>query len=606
MRKGRILLLVLLSMFMANFANAQLVAFSGAEGYGKHTTGGRGTNVAGVKIAIDPQVVFVTTLEDNADGEPLIEGSFRWALAEQDTLINERINFKIPTTIMFKVGGVIRLKQDIHTAVRNLTIAGQTAPGEGITFANGTLNFSGSVNLIVRYIRSRPGDALGEETSAFRIENGKDFIIDHCSFSWAIEETTHFSSNENSTVQWSIISESLYRSIHKKGDRGYGTQWGGEYASYHHNLLAHHNSRMPRINGSNSNDKNALVDYRNNVNYNWANAGAFYGGEWEATGGNGFCHTNVVNNYFKPGPGLSGTEYFCKPSYNRTGVEVDGYGKWFINGNVMEGDAGKTSANWTGVSTSVVGSEENIRSDVEFMKTDGVIENYENYTETAEAAYLSVLETVGVSYPKRGPHDIRLIEELKGEREIIRYDYSENGVNTPTFTKSAGIIDTQNNLVSTEDQNAGKDAWDVYETVNSDQAPVDTDGDGIPDTWETSNGLDPNNSKDGLTFNEAGYLWLEQYLASLLGENLPNEKREIAQSAEVTCFPNPTKNTVTFNSKERIESISIFDLSGREIAFNKVQNKHVAIDLSAYDIGYYHFWVKLSNGSSRKIKVLKK
>ena len=275
-------LLIAGSLLLVVTAQAQPLAFPGAEGYGRFASGGRGDGTNGV-------VVEVTNLLDDATNPP--EGSFRWALKQGigyvDHPILGQIATPLPLTVIFKVGGVISLATEIRVQRSNLTIAGHTAPGDGICFRGGTLNFSGSKNVIVRHIRSRPGDELGEETSAFRIENGGNFIIDHCSFSWAIEETTHFSASDNLTVQWCIISESLYNSTHKKGPRGYGTQWGGEYASYHHNLLAHHNSRMPRINGSNKDDLEALVDYRNNVNYNWLSSGAFYGGEWENTNGEG-------------------------------------------------------------------------------------------------------------------------------------------------------------------------------------------------------------------------------------------------------------------------------------------------------------------------------
>ena len=216
----------------------------------------------------------------------------------------------------FRVGGVINLKGELRAQRHNLTIAGQTAPGDGICFRGATVNFGGSQNVIIRYIRFRPGDELGAETSALRIENGANFIIDHCSMSWGIEETTHFSSNDNTTVQWCILSESLYNSIHKKGERGYAAQWGGEYASYHHNLLAHNRSRMPRINGSNENDVEALVDYRNNVNYNWG--GLIYGGEFEGTPNcTGFSHVNLVNNYFIPGPASEENSFACP--FNKQG-----------------------------------------------------------------------------------------------------------------------------------------------------------------------------------------------------------------------------------------------------------------------------------------------
>lgn len=583
---------------------AQPVAFPSAEGYGRIATGGRGTTTDGKKIFLDAKVVAVTNLDD--DGV----GSFRWALTQQDTLYNG-IKLKIPTTIVFKVGGVINLKSDIHSSTKNLTIAGQTAPGDGICFRGATLNFSASTNIIVRYIRSRPGDELGEETSAFRIENGGNFIIDHCSFSWAIEETTHFSSNENTTVQWCIISESLYNSIHKKGPRGYGTQWGGEYASYHHNLLADHNSRMPRINGSNENDVYALIDYRNNVNYNWGSAGAFYGGEWEATGGKGFSHVNVVNNYFKPGPATSGTT-FCAPSLNRDGRTLDGYAQWFINGNIMEGNEAKTNDNWLGVDASEVGGVANIRYDTEHVKTDGVLEQYDNYTQSASESYASLLENVGVTVPKRGTHDTRLIQEIKGEIGIVRYEYTTtDGQTTPQKGVTSGLIDTQTNLVSPEDRAAGKTAWDVYVSTPASESPVDTDNDGMPDVWETAHELNPNSYTDFRTITPSGYTYLEVYLSELVGDTIDYKEpyetgvEILKETTNLNLFPNPCTNNLSVNSKVQIISIELFDLSGRKVMAVSDLNGINNIAVNELQKGCYLVKALTSSGDVLISKVVK-
>jgi hypothetical protein len=589
-------------------ANAQQPAFPGAEGYGRVASGGRGNGNTG-------HVVAVTNLLDDVDNPP--EGSFRWALKEGAvdtiTMSDKTYIVKWPLTIVFKVGGVINLQGELRSDRPNLTIAGQTAPGDGICFRGGTLNFSGSENVIVRYIRSRPGDELGQETSAFRIENGGNFIIDHCSFSWAIEETTHFSSNENTTVQWCIISESLYNSIHKKGARGYATQWGGEYASYHHNLLAHHNSRMPRINGSNENDYEALVDYRNNVNFNWGSYGAFYGGEWEGTNGYGFCATNVVNNYFKTGPATSGS-IFARPSLNRSGVELDGYADWYFNGNIMEGEPDKTDDNWLGVDGSEVGSIENIRVDDVTCKTKniegaiGELENYDAYTETADEVLESVLSNAGATLPVRDKIDERVIAEVRGDISIVRYEYEIDGQITPIKGISSGLIDTQQNLVP-DDAPEGTTAWDMYETTLPDQATVDTDGDGIPDDWENEKGLNPGDKADGRLIDASGYSYLEIYLADLTGYTIPFtvavEDVDQAVDYGFSVYPQPVKEEMIFIAKHPINKIEMYDICGHkvdEFLVNGLNGRFPAASLSR---GLYVAKAVFINGDTSIRKVIK-
>ena len=582
------------------WAQEQL-AFPGAEGYGKYASGGRGNGETG-------RVVEVTSLEDDLENPP--EGSFRWAFTQGiDTIDSKygKIPVPRPLTVVFRVGGVINLKGELRVNRSNITIAGHTAPGDGICFRGATVNFSGSSNVIVRYLRSRPGDELGLETSAFRIENGGNFIIDHCSFSWAIEETTHFSSNNSTTVQWCIISESLYNSIHKKGARGYGTQWGGEYASYHHNLLAHHNSRMPRINGSNENDREALVDYRNNINYNWGSSGAFYGGEWEATNGNGFCATNVVNNYFKPGPATDGTT-FARPSLNRDGRVLDGYADWYFGGNIMDGDDAKTTDNWLGVDGSVVGGIENIRVDEITYKTIGItgevgeLEAYESYTETAAETFESVLNGAGATLPKRDEIDERVVGEVRGETPVVRYEYEIDGQATPLKGTASGIIDTQKNLVP-NDAPEGTTPWDVYATTTPDQAPLDTDHDGIPDEWEMEKGLNKEDVTDGRLIAPNGYSNLENYLYGL--DEVATARVE-TESTPFRCYPNPLSDKLYIDCDQEVILVELLDLQGRKVKRLVESGERNVFNIGRLASGYYVVKATLQNGVVLIDKVLKK
>lgn len=579
-----VFLCLALAFSVENRLDAQTISFPGAEGYGRFTTGGRGTLPDGRTLFLKAKVIEVTNLNDDGIG------SFRWALTQQDTTVNG-VKMVIPATIVFRVGGVINLKSDIHRSNKHLTIAGQTAPGDGICFRGGTVNLSGSENLIVRYIRSRPGDELGLETSAFRIENGKTFIIDHCSFSWAIEETTHFSSNDNTTVQWCIVSESLYNSFHKKGERGYGTQWGGEFASYHHNLLAHHKSRMPRINGSNENDVYALVDYRNNVHFNGEGQGGMYGGEFEGTPGcTGYSHVNMVNNYVIPGPASQGS-LFASPSTNRGGVTLCGYAKWYVNGNVMVGNEKMTTDNWLGIN---YGKKDSIYSATEHVKTDGVLEAYSQYTQTADDASQAVLADAGATLPKRDAHDIRLIKEAKGEISVVRYQYTDSaGQVSPVLGVGNGLIDTQINLVSPEDRSDGKDAWSVYKTSGTDEAPVDSDHDGMPDEWELAHSLNPNDYSDFRIIGASGFTNLEIYLAELTGVKVSAQKILLPG---LKLYPNPTSEKVNITCEKDLVQVKIYDFTGRTIRCIKVDGKTCSIDLSGEQKGCYMLSAQINNG----------
>ncbi|MDE6526390.1 MAG: pectate lyase, partial [Muribaculaceae bacterium] len=242
-------------------------AFPGAEGFGRYTTGGRGGNV-----------YHVTNLLDNGTG------SLRWALSQAG-----------PRTIVFDVSGTIHLSSGLSIPA-NTTIAGQSAPGDGICVADYPVTVGN--NCIVRYMRFRLGNKNVLKNGAdgwdgLSAMDSHDIIIDHCSISWSIDECCSVLGNVNTTVQWSMVDQSLVNAGHSKGAHGYGGNWGGSGASFHHNLVAHHGSRTPRLGPRPTTQLDERMDMRNNVIYNYGGNGC-YGGEG--------MDVNIVNNYYKPGP----------------------------------------------------------------------------------------------------------------------------------------------------------------------------------------------------------------------------------------------------------------------------------------------------------------
>lgn len=432
-------------------------AFPGAEGYGSISTGGRGG-----------RVIKVTNLNDSG------EGSLRAALTATG-----------PRIIVFEVAGYITLNSPIRITNGDVTIAGQTAPGDGICIRDYEVNIDAD-NIIIRFLRFRLGDVRQRESDAIWGRYHRNIIIDHCSVSWSIDEAASFYGNENFTLQWSIIAESLNKSFHEKDDHGYGGIWGGRYASYHHNLIAHHNSRNPRFNGGLRAGidpgpyPGEFVDYRNNVLYNWGDNSA-YGGE------NGTY--NMINNYYRPGPGT--------PSSKNTrlldlSIAADiatyppGYGKFYIEGNVLHNNSNITNNNWNGVFLRP-GVDINVAKltspwDVTAIPT----------THTAEIAFQRVLDYAGASL-SRDAVDTRIVSETRNG--TITYYGSK--------TNKAGIIDSQNDVGG-------------FPTLNAGTALVDSDGDGMPDAWEVQNGLNPNlNDANGRKLSTI-YDNIEVYINSLV------------------------------------------------------------------------------------------
>lgn len=442
-------------------------AFPGAEGYGQFATGGRGG-----------KVFYVTSLED--DNSP---GTLRYALNQSGK-----------RTILFNTGGTIELKSRLNISKGDVTIAGQSAPGGGITLRNYPVTIDAD-NVIIRYLRFRMGDTAQQEGDALGGRFHKDIIIDHCSMSWSTDECVSFYANENFTLQWSIISESLKNSVHEKGSHGYGGIWGGKYASFHHNLIAHHDSRNPRL-GEEAGKAFALsdlVDLRNNVLYNWG-SNAAYGGE--------AMNVNIVNCYYKPGPATpSGSKRNRIISIDKNKVEgtevFDMWGKFYIDGNVVEGSAQTSADNWTyGVFNQFHHSYGTVSdADKASMKEDAAhqMDGYSVTTHSAEEAYGLVLDFAGASLV-RDAVDARVVSSVR------EGGYDHEGSNGSTN----GIIDTQ----------ADVGGWPVLEAGN----PVtDTDGDGMPDEWEDSQKLDKDDPADGSKVKSGTpYTNLEIYLNSLI------------------------------------------------------------------------------------------
>ncbi len=484
----------MLALFFALFplrAEAQnQPAFPGAEGFGMYTTGGRGG-----------QVIHVTTLED---GEQ--EGTFRYACTQKK--YRNR-------TIVFDVSGTIHLNSQIKLSRGDVTIAGQTAPGDGICIADYPFVIAAD-NVIIRYMRFRLGNkqVANHEGDGLGGMDRKNIIIDHCSVSWSVDECLSVYGCRNLSVQWCLVAQSMVNSGHSKGSHGYGGNWGGSGASYHHNLMAHHVSRVPRLGPRPGTQTDERMDLRNNVFYNWAGNGC-YGGEG--------MNVNIVNNYYKPGPGTFQRSATIQKRIAGIGIRTSSYtkhdtsspndwdkmwhvwGKFYVDGNVNPSHADVTRDNWTyGIYNQISNSSVDntfTQATMDTMRIDLPIAYYPVTTQSAEEAYRLVLEYAGASL-HRDQLDALMVDDTKNGKA----SYTGSGL-------GSGFINTQDDV---KDAISGDES--PWPSLASETAPTDTDQDGMPDEWELANGLDPNNAADGKTVCDDGYTNLEHYLNGLVAE----------------------------------------------------------------------------------------
>ena len=538
-----------------------LPAFPGAEGYGKYSTGGRGGTV-----------LEVTNLSDSGPGS-----------------LRDAIGKNFPRIIVFKISGTIFLNSTLSIKYGDITIAGQTAPGDGICLAGYPLTVDAD-NVIIRFIRSRHGDLTPSQDDAMNGTGHNNIIIDHCSMTWSVDECASFYDNANFTMQWCIVGESLFHSFHEKGNHGYGGIQGGMGATFHHNLYINNSSRNPRFCGAryhHSTDSTEIVDFVNNVVYNWGFK-SVYGGE--------MGQQNVRANYYKPGPatGSSVRNQIFNPTQD-PGTNST-WGKFYVADNYVEGYQNTTADNW---GTGVQGVPQTIKDTI---KVDQPFPFAPVKTEPAENVFETVLDNAGANYPKLDSVDARLVHEAR--TGVATYEGIYKTVHTiPDPSLICGIIDSQTQV----------GGWPI---LHSAPAPPDADHDGIPDDWETSHGLNHNDSSDASLVDASGYTMIEEYINSLVS---PVTSTKDAKQIPVNFslkqnYPNPfnptTKIEFLIPVKTKIK-LEIFDILGRKISTlidgEESAGNH-SFDFNAYKLSSGVYIYRLSSPNqilSKKMILLK-
>ena len=563
-------------------AMAQVPAFPGAEGHGRYVTGGRGG-----------KIVHVTNLNDSGTG------SFREAVKSGNKII------------VFDVAGVIVLKSDLKFA-DNITILGQTAPSPGITLRYYTVQ--PGCNNIIRFLRIRRGQEknINDGADATWQRNKTGIIFDHCSFSWSIDEVASFYDNNNFTMQWCTVAESLTNPGHSKGAHGYGGIWGGKLASFHHNFVAHLMNRGPRFNGA----RYGWTGYTSNKEYStykWQNAVqaenvdfrncVMYNAQGTCYGGPGGGQINIVNNYYKAGPShslkgttLNGLKVDVSTSKERGSQDritlvtlstqsnsdkkhpelYDMTSRYYINGNTTETTKGSKTANkdWKGVSydkgipslngeyyspdaknfygDAVAHTTISGKSCVK-IKMDEPAPTGQVTTHSAAEAYEKVLAYVGASL-YRDEIDARYMEEAKTGTATYK----------GSITNSPGIIDKVSDVKGYTEANFG---------TGTRPADFDTDKDGIADEWEKANGLNPNDASDAIIYSldeKSYYTNIEVYANSLV-ENIMKAENQDALSGVDEYYPTTVSTGISQIENDQevgnsaIKSITYYTLNGTKL-----------------------------------------
>lgn len=496
--------------------SSKVIAFPGAEGGGMYTSGARGAFDAGENI----EVYHVTNLNDSG------EGSFRDAVSKGNRIV------------VFDVSGYIDLKTQLSIGHDNMTILGQTAPGDGICFRGNSIKINGK-NVIIRYLRFRVGSKLADGSNTL-VQDGfgmpigtERVIMDHCSISWGTDENLSTIAVKDVTVQWSIVSEALNSSIHDKGEHSYAGIWGGVNLTYHHNLIANHKSRNPKIGTSETvsmtpgyTDDKTVVDIRNNVFYNWGDK-AGYGAE------NG-ANVNIVNNYYKAGP-ATGNEYEKDANGN---IKTDAGGNKLVKSTptkrsrIFELSPGnKYQKNWSGAvyaSGNYIDDDSTDPTEMQYVqavneenwqieKGTGVyldarnpsyeklatpnetyLKDYPVSTETAKEAYDKVIDDAGAKLPKRDAVDTRVINNV----------INRTGTGDGTHGSYNLLDDPLDGIPEGHESEYDFRGYPIW-TSESRAADYDADKDGVADEWEDKMGLDKTNPNDSLNIGPGGYTWLE-------------------------------------------------------------------------------------------------
>jgi hypothetical protein len=454
-------LLALLGLSCRSTDGALLPAFPGAEGFGMTASGGRGG-----------RVIEVTNLDDSGPG------SLRAAVDSDG-----------PRIVVFRVGGYIELKSALDITKPNITIAGQTAPGDGICLKNYSLAVRAD-NCVIRYLRVRPSDITKEEFDSISILDGRNIIIDHCSASWSLDEVVSVVSRRpsmgNITVQWCMITESLNCSVHRKGCHGYASLIRASYGNgvtYHHNLYAHNSGRNPRPGNYVNSERDPcglFFDFRNNVVYNWGGKHAGYNADGQNEA-NSITSMNFVNNYYVKGPNSIGSLAFQETTTARC--------RAYFSGNWMNGACPDDS--W-----SLVEFEGFTQAQKDAYKQSVPVSVAPVATEDGPKAYTRVLADAGTVFPVRDAVDKRIVDNI--------------------VKKTGGII---NHI----DEVGG------YPKMESGTPPVDSDHDGMPDKWESTVGLNSSDANDARSDRDGdGYTNIEEYI-----NWLPLGKPMLCKSADV-------------------------------------------------------------------------
>ena len=556
----KIALLFMAAAFSCATAFADDVpAFPGAEGHGRYVTGGRGG-----------KIVHVTNLNNSGTG------SLRAAVSGNDKKI-----------VVFDVSGIIALSAELIIG-DNTTIAGQTAPNPGITVRYFTMRPGN--NNIIRFIRFRRGEEknVNDGADATWQRNKSNIIFDHCSFSWSIDEIASFYDNRSFTMQWCTLGEALANPGHTKGEHSYGGIWGGKGASFHHNFLCHMQNRAPRFCGARyaweGYDKTKyanpiqaeIVDFRNCVMYNWGNGNGCYGG----TGGG---QINIVNNYYKAGPGTANktrvTQVSVANSSNAEDSPYMGYAsRYYINGNYVAATKVPQNYDWKGVifdsGLTTIDGEQCIPDDKHLygdnvtyyknsagkdfvrVKMDSPVEKGTVTTHSAEAAYEKVLSYCGASL-YRDNVDARYMEEAANGTTTYIGSATKTG-DGKTVVHRAGIIDYV------------KDQGEYVLETGSREAGFDSDNDGMADAWETANGLNPNDASDAKTYtldSKGWYTNLEVYCNALV-ENIMQAGNANATESVDEYYPacvKPETTSIQSAIQSQVRHIEYFTADGRQL-----------------------------------------